>query len=118
MAVINPTEAVSQGVIRAVTLKFDGAALVLHPLDPQRRTGTAPSTPRWQGAHWWSPTSTPQVPTTDSIIDSRGEEQCKHLRGYLFWKKRQEHCWPRQGADDGEGRGPDERFGESVCKFV
>jgi hypothetical protein len=82
--VINPTEAVSQGVIRAVTLKSDDAALVLHPRDPQRRTGTTPSTPRWQGAHRWSPTSTPQAPTTDSIIDSRGEEQCEHLRGYLF----------------------------------
>jgi hypothetical protein len=38
--------------------------------------------------------------------------------GVPFWKKRQEHCWPRQGADDGEGRGPDERFSEPVCKFV
>jgi hypothetical protein len=38
--------------------------------------------------------------------------------GVPFLKKRQEHCWPRQGADDGEGRCPDERFGEPVCKFV
>ena len=76
-------EGVSQRFNLSHPTGSNGVRTVFHPCDPQR-TGTAPSTPRWQGAHRWSPTSTPQAPTTDSIIDSCGEEQCEHLRGYLF----------------------------------
>jgi hypothetical protein len=91
-------EGVSQRFNLSHPTGSNGVRTVFHPCDPQR-TGTAPSTPRWQGAHRWSPTSTPQAPTTDSITDTRGGGQCEHLRGVPFWKKRRNtvgHGWNRE----------------------